>query len=88
MCSIFIKLLTLKRRAAGLKFGICLLNLRTISRPQVLYQGFLTYGTRAHNGPLKDILGTQRSLLYHTFKFPLPDHRRHIVHNMCIYTDI
>ena len=52
-CLVVIKLCTLKCRAARLKFGICLRSLRTISRPQVLYEGCRTYGTRAHNGARK-----------------------------------
>jgi len=52
-CLVVIKLCTLKCRAARLKFGICLRSLHTISRPQVLYEGCRTYGTRAHNGARK-----------------------------------
>jgi hypothetical protein len=46
-----------------------------------------TCDTRAQNGTREVFPNTQHSLLSH-FLFHLPHHRRHIAHNMCIYTHV
>jgi hypothetical protein len=46
------------------------------------------YDTRAQNDTREDFIGTQHSLLSQLFLFLLPDQRRYVVKNMCVYTHI